>query len=195
MDLPPSSVLTILCLSLLRYISLNALRHHVTTLFWGVSVSRSWLKNSLFCLIRRQSANKRMWEVKVSYCSVCARPNVSYQTFRSEQRNLKWTGDTSHSLHENAVASRGTWTSACCGSCCPWCTSAFGGKGRSRCWAGSGVPHNLEVTWQRKWYTFKRQLFQNPSWSYRHRCTSCKQGIGLNEAGINRYSFSFIRFF
>lgn len=41
------SVLSILCLLLEPFISLNTLCRHVTKLLWGVSVSRSWLKNSL----------------------------------------------------------------------------------------------------------------------------------------------------
>lgn len=38
-------------------------------------VCLSWLKSSFFCLIRRQPANKRMWEVKVDYSSKWTRPD------------------------------------------------------------------------------------------------------------------------
>lgn len=53
-------------------------------------------------------------------------------------------GGTLLSLRVSLMQS-GSPRAMCCDSCCLCCTWGSAGKGRSLCWGGFGVPHNLEA--------------------------------------------------
>lgn len=121
------------------------------------------LTDFLFCLMTRQRANRdipHVWEkegkknnnnnkkkqYRRHYTSIW--PICSIGQIIDGIQCVLTDSSTLHSLwiYETTSMQTGPPGAICSGRCCPCCTWASAGRGRSRCWGGFVVPHNLEET-------------------------------------------------